>query len=141
MGQVTIAPYINQPGLVLETATGEVHAAQYHLWAEPIYDSVRHQLMTEISQIRKEDILPADLARTPTVLDIRIDQLHGTNQGTAKLVAYWWLRRDQQVQAMYQFAQEQALEADGYQALVAAEEHLLRQLAKSIAATMTAGAH
>ena len=136
MGNVVIASYIDQPGLIMETADGEIHAAKHHLWAEPVYESVRNQLTVEIARIQGEDILPAEMRKTPIVLDIRIDQLHGTNTGTAKLVAYWWLHRDKEVQSVYQFAEEQALTADGYEALVAAEEYLLAQLAKEIAATM-----
>jgi uncharacterized lipoprotein YmbA len=136
MGKVAIASYIDQPGLILETKDGEIRAAQYHLWAEPVYEGVRNQLMVEIARAKGEDILPADLVQTPIVLDIRIDQLHGTNKGTAKLVAYWWLRRDKEVLSAYQFSEEQALATDGYEALVAAEEVLLAQLAKEIAATL-----
>ena len=136
MGTVVIASYIDQPGLILETNDGEIRAAQYHLWAEPVYEAVRNRLMVEIGQAKGEDILPADLGNTPIVLDIRLDQLHGTNKGSAKLVAYWWLRRDKEVVAAYQFAEEQALAADGYAGLVAAEEILLAQLAQKIAATL-----
>ena len=136
LGSVVIASYIDQPGLLIETTEGEIRSARHNLWAEPVYEGVRTQLMVEIAQAKGQDLLPAKLGNTPIVLDIRLDQLHGTNRGTAKLVAYWWLRRGREVLAAYQFAEEQALVADGYTALVAAEEVLLTQLAKKIAATL-----
>ena len=136
MGNVVIASYIDQPGLIMETADGEIHPAQYNLWAEPVYEAVRNQLMVEIGLAKGEDILPADLGNTAIVMDIRIDQLHGTNNGTAKMVAYWWLRRGKEVLAVYRFSEQQALTTSGYEALVAAEEVLLAQLAKEIAATL-----
>jgi uncharacterized lipoprotein YmbA len=136
MGSVIIASYIDQPGLLMETVDGEIRTARYNLWAEPVNEGVRNQLMVEIAQAKGEDLLPADLVDTAIVLDIRLDQLHGTNKGTAKLVAYWWLRRDKEVVAAYQFAEEEALATDGYGALVAAEEVLLTQLANKIAATL-----
>lgn len=136
MGAVVIASYIDQPGLLMETTDGQMRAAQHHLWAEPIYESVRNQLMVEIAQAKGEDILSANLGNTAIVLNIRIDQLHGTHDGKARLVAYWWLRRGKEVVSAYQFSEEQALDADGYGALVAAEEVLLSQLAKKIAATL-----
>jgi uncharacterized lipoprotein YmbA len=136
MGTVVIASYIDQPGLLMETTDGEIRSARYNLWAEPVYEGVRNQLMVEIAQAKGQDILPANLGNTPIVLDIRLDQLHGTNKGTAKLVAYWWLRRGNEVIAAYIFAEEQALVTDGYAALVAAEEVLLTQLAEKIAATL-----
>jgi uncharacterized lipoprotein YmbA len=56
--------------------------------------------------------------------------------GKAKLVAYWWLRRGKDVLSAHQFAEDRALAADGYAALVAAEQALLTELAKNIAATL-----
>lgn len=136
MGSVVIAPYMDQQGLLLETREGELRAARHHLWAEPLYDGVRNQLQVEIGEATGEDLLPASMQDTSIVLDIRIDQLHGTNRGTAKLVAYWWLRRDREIVSLYRFAEEQALAADGFAELVAAEKALLRQLATKIAATL-----
>lgn len=136
MGNVIIAAYIDQPGLLMETAEGEMRAARHNLWAEPVYEAVRNQLMVDIAQAKGEDILPANLGKTAVVLDIRIDQMHGTNRGTAKLVAYWWLRRGKEVLSAHMFAEEHTLTTDGYAALVTAEETLLAQLAKKIAATL-----
>ena len=136
MGNVIIAAYIDQPGLLMETHEGEIRAARHNLWAEPVYEAVRNQLLVDIAQAKGEDILPANLGKTAIVLDIRIDQMHGTNKGTAKLVAYWWLRRGKEVLSAHMFAEEKALASDGYAALVAAEGTLLAQLAEKIAATL-----
>ena len=136
MGSVIIASYIDQPGLLMETPKGGVHSARQHLWAEPAYEGIRNILMIDIAHAKGEDLLPATVGNTAITLDIRIDQLHGTNDGKATLVAYWWLRRDKEVLSAYQFAEEQALTADGYAALLAAEEALLHQLGKKIAATL-----
>lgn len=137
MGTVEIASYIDQPGLLIETQEGEMRAAQHHMWAEPIYEGVRNQLMVEIAHAKGEDILPSNLGNTAIVIDIRIDQLHGTTDGKARLVAYWWLRRDKEVLSAYRFSEEQDLAVDGYAALVAAEEALIQRLAVKIAASLT----
>lgn len=136
MGNVIIAAYIDQRGLLMETDEGEIRAARHNLWAEPVYEAVRNQLLVDISRAKGEDLLPAALADTSIVLDIRIDQLHGTNDGTARLVAYWWLRRGKEILSAHVFAEEKPLAVDGYAALVAAEEALLAQLAVKIAATL-----
>jgi uncharacterized lipoprotein YmbA len=136
MGNVIIASYIDQPGLLVETQDGEIRAAQQNLWAEPVYEGVRNQIIVALRAAKGQDLLPADLNQDAIVLDIRLDQLHGTNDGKAKVVAYWWLRRGKEVLAAYQFAEEQALAADGYAALVNAEQALLDQLADRIAATL-----
>ena len=136
LGNVVIASYMDQPGLLMETAEGEVRAAQHNLWAEPVYEGVRNFLFVEIAQAKGEDLLPSRLSNSTTVIDIRIDQLHGTRDGKAQLVAYWWLRHNGEVLSFHRFAESQALGADGYAALVATEEALLTALAKKIAASL-----
>lgn len=136
MGNVVIAAYIDQPGLLMETDDGEVRSARHNLWAEPVYEGVRNFLLVEIAQAKGEDLLPSRLSNSTTAIDIRIDQLHGTSDGTAHLVAYWWLRRDGEAGTFYRFAESRDLSADGYAALVAAEEALLSELAGKIAASL-----
>ena len=138
MGKVEIAAYLDQSGLLMETASGEMRPARHNLWAEPMYEAVRNFLLIEVAQAKGEDILPSQLNKSATVIDVRIDQLHGTYDGKAKLVAYWWLRRDGEVIGTYQFAESQTLSVDGYAALVAAEEALLSRLAQKIAETTVA---
>jgi uncharacterized lipoprotein YmbA len=133
LGKVAIAPYIDQPGLVLEVSAGQIRPAQHHQWAEPMHQSVRTFLQRGISSDLGEDLFPKALSSAPTVLDIRVDQLHGTDNGEAVLLAYWWTTRDGEIQSTYQYAQSQRLARDGYAALAEAEETLLRGLAANIA--------
>jgi hypothetical protein len=137
MGTVEVASYIDQPGLVLETDNGEMHHARNNLWAEPVYEGVRNFLVISISHLSNMDLLPHKLAQTPIVLDIYIDQLHGTREGSAKLAALWWLRSGDQLVSAHQFSEEKSLESAGYPALVKAEEALLENLARAIANTLT----
>lgn len=41
LGNVTIAAYIDQPGLPLQVTNGEIRPAKHHQWAEPMHKSVR----------------------------------------------------------------------------------------------------
>lgn len=136
LGKIVIAPYLDQPGLLLETSDGQIRAARHNLWAEPMYEGVHSYMVKEISRARGEDILPARLVPQATVVELRIDQLHGTDNGEAKLVAYWWLRHDNEIESAYQFSESETLGADGYEALVNAERKLLTRLAEAIADTM-----
>ena len=52
--------------------------------------------------------------------------------GKAKLVAYWWLRRDGEFLSAYQFAETLPLTSDGYGAMVQAEEELLTRLEQEL---------
>lgn len=136
LGDVAIAPYIDQPGMLMATQNGQMRPARHHMWAEPMYDGVRNFLLKEISRAKGEDIFPSKLNKTATLVEVRIDQLHGTWDGKAVLAAYWWLQRDNEVIAAYQFAETRALAADGYDAMAAAEKVLLTELAQKIADTM-----
>ena len=95
LGEVMVASYLDQPGLVLEGVSNTIHTAKYHRWAEPLRTSLRQFLSTEISAGLGADIAisrmgRADLGR----IDVKIDQLHGDMEGNAVLVAYWSLTQD-----------------------------------------------
>ncbi|CAA0111966.1 Uncharacterised protein [Halioglobus japonicus] len=136
LGSVEIAAYLDQPGLVMATGKDEMRAANQNLWAEPIYDGVRNFLATEIALTSGEELLPTKLTRNTTVVNIRIDQLHGTLDGRAQIVAFWWLVRGDEVVSFNRFADARALTASGYSALVDAEKLLLAELAKRISASL-----
>ncbi|MFT4518886.1 MAG: putative lipoprotein YmbA [Halioglobus sp.] len=136
LGTVSVAPYLDQPGLVLETKEGELRSANYHLWAEPLYEGARLFMLTELSRELGQDIVPWDLKKDASRLDIRIDQFHGTASGDVTLVAYWWLHDGDKTSGSYQFAEKQPLDADGYPAMAQAQKQLLEALAEKIAETL-----
>ena len=136
LGNVDIAGYIDQPGIALETGGGQIRPALHHQWAEPLHQSARSFLQREISTLLGEDVFPVRMSAAETVLDIRIDQLHGTDDGKAVLLAYWWLRRGDEILKPHQFGKSLALKSDGYAALVEAEKALLNSLARQIADTL-----
>jgi uncharacterized protein len=136
LGAVEIAPYLDQPGLMMETAAGQMRPASQNLWAEPVFDGVRNFLATEIAQAHGQELLPAKLNSNSTVVNIRIDQLHGTRDGKAIIVAYWSLVLADQVVALNRFSESRALQTSGYSALVDAEKVLLAELAQKVAASL-----
>ena len=133
LGTVVVATYIDQPGIAFETGGGQIRPAQHHQWAEPMHQSVRSFLQREISTLLGEDLFPVSMSSADTALDIRVDQLHGTNDGQAVLFAYWWLRKGGEILEPHQFGKTLALKSDGYEALVKAEKALLNSLAREIA--------
>jgi len=136
LGELQVANYIDQPGLVLELSDGKMHAARYHQWAEPLQVSLREFLSREIP-VRPN--LPPALAADESVIasriDIQISQLHGDAAGNAVLVAYWSLQAGNQYKE-FQFVHSVALKGIGYTSLVAAEQQLLIHLAKAIASQL-----
>jgi uncharacterized lipoprotein YmbA len=138
LGVVTIASYIDQPGLVLQVSSGQIRPALHHQWAEPMHQSVRSFLQVEISTALGEDLFPVRVSPAKTVVEIRVDQLHGTDDGEATLLAYWWIQRDGKVLESRQFGKTLALKADGYEALAETEKKLLTAFAQNIAETLKA---
>lgn len=136
LGPVSVAPYIDRAGLLLETGPGQIRPARNHLWAEPVQEGVRALLATEISRALGQDILPLDPTATGPIISIRIDQMHGTRSGEAKLVAYWSLIEDNTTIMAEQVAETLPLAQDGYGALADAQKNLLQGLATSIAARL-----
>ncbi len=138
MGNVIVAPYIDQSGLVLEVGPGEIRPARNHQWAEPMGGALHNLLLREVSRAVGADVFPAVMSRAPYVIEVRIDQLHGTMDGEALLVAYWWIQRQGEELVTYQFAERKPLATDGYAALAQAERALLEKLAVRIGESLQA---
>lgn len=138
MGRIMIAPYIEQPGIVLETSAGEIRPAMHNQWAEPMSLGLRQFLRIEISADVGEDIFPREYSEADLHFDVRIDQLHGTNDGDALLVAYWWVQKKDEIIASYQFWETAPLSTDGYGALVQAQKKLLGSLSARIGESLKA---
>lgn len=140
IGQLTVASYIDGSGLVLEVAPGEIHRARYHLWAEPLRESLRGYLAEGLvaasgKKVSSEVSPGAELLQR---IDIRIAELHGDHLGHAKLVAHWRITdmENNQITVENQFNARLALTDDGYGALVIAQKQLLDQLVDHIARSL-----
>ncbi len=138
MGQTAVAPYIDQSGLILEVAPGEIRPARHHQWAEPMTGALSNLLLLEVSRAVEANVFPAAASEAPLVFNVRIDQLHGTFQGDALLVAYWWIRDEEGALTTYQFSETRPLARDGYAALADAQTELLLQLARRIGESLLA---
>jgi hypothetical protein len=135
--RVVVAPYLQNPGLVIETVEGEVHGARYHEWAEPLDQGIRRYLRSELSALLGEDVdsNPTLGPQWAHAVDLGIDQLHGTASGEALLVAAWRIADVAQSRevARFRFVERIPLESDGYAELARAELALLSKLAAAIA--------
>ncbi len=133
---VEVAPYLDQPGLVLETDSGEIHTARLHEWAEPLRLSLQGFMAAEIGRQLGASVSVRSGDINATRIEISIDQLHGTHSGTALLVASWRSTGANGQVLAGQFAEEQTLGRDGYAALVQAQRSLLQRLAGNIGAAL-----
>ena len=140
IGIIRVAHYIDGLGLALETSGGAVRIARDYQWAEPLEDSLRIFFARELSAETGQSIR---IKRNSGIdwkkrIDIRIDELHGTEKGEAQLVAHWEIFdiEHQLIISENEFFQTVALESNGYAALVAAHKKLLRALSSVIAETL-----
>lgn len=136
LAAVTVADYLDHPGLVLETESGTLHRARQHLWAEPLRTSLLRYMANELGAAPQAPVAVGTMPQQLPQVSIRIDQLHGSNDGATVLVAYWEYTPVEGTVRSYRFARQQALPGDGYAALVAAEKSLLIQLAETIAGVL-----
>jgi uncharacterized lipoprotein YmbA len=135
LGEVKVANYIDQSGLVLELSDGMIHSAKQHHWAEPLRISLREFLSTEITAKTGRSLAAPSSSSTAIRIDVHISQLHGDAEGNAVLVAQWSLNSAKK-RSESQFSKTMALEGVGYESLVVAEKQLLIQLSQAIASEL-----
>ena len=137
IGSVRVASYLDQPGIVIETASLEVHPAHYHLWAEPLDEGVRRYLRAALSTDLGFEVGDDSSGRRDWSHEVRvtIDEFHGTLSGEARLVAAWQILPQPSVAPLHaaRFVDREPLDRDGYPGLVEAERRLLDRLSQSIA--------
>jgi uncharacterized lipoprotein YmbA len=135
LGGLTLANYISQQGIVLETAPGQIHEARFHQWAEPLSVSLRGFLGAEVSASLGQDLAVKESSQRTVRLDVNIDQMHGTMEGEALLTAHWSIT-DSNGSRRFRYVNTSVLKDDGYNALVIAQRHLLEQFALAISESL-----
>lgn len=138
IGRVSIAPYLDQLGIVLERAPGQVHAARHHLWAEPLDQGLRHYLRQAMSNEMGVDVSIDATGRRAWdyLLDVHFEEFHGSEDGSVRMgVEYTW-STSAAAGTMHRsiFTATESLQGDGYAAMVEAHEALLARLVQAMAA-------
>ena len=138
--QVTIAPYIDQAGIVIETEAGQVSAARHHTWAEPLGAGLEALLRAEISSALGYQVNASELAGGPSdvTVAVHVERLHATMNGGAVLTATYRLASHGADGATFRFHETAPLPREGYAGVVDAESDLARELARAIAAAIEA---
>ena len=139
--RLSVPPYLSaSQGIVIETGPGEVHAARQHQWAEPVEAGLRIFLGAEIGAALGYPLTNSDLGRPALEyrIDVAIDRLHGTMEGTALLEARYRVSSASNPEAggEFYFVRSKPLPQAGYPGVVRAETNLLKDLAASIASSV-----
>ena len=140
LGRISLPPYLDRAGLVVQTDEHRVREARYHLWAEPLDEGAWFYLRDRISSELGRALYPGpDLGESLRYsVDLRINEFHGTLDGQARLVARWSVRDLEQdsVVESQRFSQARRQTGNRYRGLVNTQIELLDELAGTIAQTL-----
>jgi uncharacterized protein len=144
VGPVSVAEYIDRANLVLAESPNQLSIAEDHRWAGDLAAAISRVTAANLGRRMNTGNVHTypwkgdDGLRYQIAIDVR--QLHGGADGYAVIEASWraYSLPDRKLKASRNFVDREALETDGYQALVAAQSRLLSRLAANIAAGLGA---
>ena len=114
--------YLSRTNIVVQTGTHTLTPASTHRWAEDLGQASRRLVSACLNH-----------GTVPTV-DIAVQHLHGSTNGTTMLEATWQERGSTD---RHTFRSERQQAARGYESLVADHQALLTQLCEDICATLS----
>lgn len=132
---VSVAPYLDQGGIVYQTAPYRVVIANDNRWAAPLPGALTDMLFANLSQ----HLSGIDLIRSTTrrhdlyQLQTRVDEFDGHFDGNAHIAGQWTLvDPDGRTLLTRTFDQRVPLSEDGYPALVASLSQGWREVSSQI---------
>ena len=142
VGPVLVAGYIDRPNLVMQESGHRLAVAESHRWAGKLEENLARVLSTNLGRrlntgnIRSYPWDTDEGLKYQVTVDLH--QLHGNADGDAFLEASWrvYSLPDRKLLTTRSWSGTEALKADGYDELVAAESRLVSQLATEIAKGM-----
>lgn len=127
--RVDVAGYLDQAGVVVETAPTSVHAARQHLWAEPLPSQLARALRHHLA-----------VAGAPAEgrLNVSVTRFQGTTDGNARVSGQWHYRAEpseqqESLERSGRFDIARPLNQDGYPELVTRLDAAWRAAAQQIA--------
>ena len=130
---VTVANYINNSGIALQTSSNKIVIANHHLWAEQpslaVTRVLHSELNTLLTQSRVDNGQFGSRDDWQYILTTHVDQFHGTENGQAILSGYWQLESKNSVIVNQRFNLSAPIDEPGYASLVNQLQQLLSQLA------------
>jgi uncharacterized lipoprotein YmbA len=142
VGPITVAEYLDRSNLVFQTGGQRLEVAEGHHWAGDLRRSIASVMASNLGrELRTGNVRTYpwdrdDELRYQVVIDVR--QLHGTAAGGAMLEASWrvYALPGSKLLVSRGTTVQEALGADGFEALAAAESRLFMQLAREIAGAL-----
>jgi uncharacterized lipoprotein YmbA len=135
IGRVSIAPYLDRAGVVMEVDANQVREARYHEWAEPLDRGIQLYLQERVAVSLGQALNDGTEDAWRYRIDLSVEEFHGRLDGEVRLIAQWSLRdlSNGRVVATQRFSRSRQQTSEGYPAMVAAQIELLDELAEAIA--------
>lgn len=139
VGPIQLPAYLNQRGLVMQTGSNQVRAANHHFWAEPLEEAIAKVLVGDLSRRFENATVDRDAGRWTVNGNCRVrvefDRFHATNASRVVSSGRYWLLSDDNA-SKYEFEFSQKLTIGGYghavDALRASLALLSEQMSESI---------
>lgn len=127
--------YLKQPSLVLQLSSHQLHYSHFHMWAEPLQNSIAQALLQELNQqdnrfhyvINDSVHSKAPSKATKSMINVDITAFHATHQSQALLAGNFW-QQENTIASQHKtnsFAITLPLNQNGY-------EHAVEQMRNSI---------
>ncbi len=142
VGPINVATYLDRPQIVIRGEGHQLQLSEFHRWVEPLTDSISRVIIVNLSnslgstrvyKIPRRDIaIPLDFR-----VEIDIARFDGVLGGDAVLVSRWTIydRRDNAQVTKVSIIRESS-GAEGFDALIAAQNRALQNLSQEIVASL-----
>lgn len=119
IGQVKIAPFLAQDGIVYQLNDVEYRAANQHVWITPLENQWQMKLKSDLTALLPNaTVLSQPIETWKTQINVEVSEFQGTEAGDVKVSGRWILKARNGTSTILPFACKKALPADGYEVLV-----------------------
>jgi len=140
VGPISLAEYLDRANLVTQEAPNQLGVAEDHRWAGDLTENISRVTAADLGRllhtgnVRTYPWQTDSEIRYQVTLDVR--QLHSGTDGYAVCEIGWraYSLPERTLKASKTFSDREPLEADGFNASVAAQSRLLQRLSENIAA-------
>lgn len=142
---VSLAEYLNQPSLVMQVNTHQIHYSLFHVWAEPLLLGTTKSLLLDLNAqdhaLTFVDAQTAIRGEPSAHLDLQIEYFHATSDSRVILSGRYRFAEGESTEILFAepFAFEQNLRADGYEPSIVQMRHLVSDLARDLVSRLEAG--
>lgn len=126
----TLSSYLRQPNLVMKGNKQKVIVANYHLWADPLANSIHRAIKMDLIS-GSDDLLLVETCDDCAVIRLVIDHFYPSLDGNVHLTGHYAIHYQQQT-ANHPFSLLRVQTEDGYSAAVADMRVLVKELSHRI---------